>query len=222
LVQGYGLVPEMVQVIHYGIEPERYSSPFQDLRSEGGLGGKLLVGTVGRLEPVKGHDILIQAIFHVVQQFPQTILLVAGHDPWGYGRVLERLVAQLGVEKHVRFLGFQSDIPSFLHAIDVFAFASRSEGFGQVVIEAMAAGKPVVASRIPPLTEIVVDGETGLLAEPDDPEAFARAILWLLTHPEEARRMGSRGRARAQEFFSAGRMAAEMLALYEAVARLPR
>jgi len=215
LVQGYGLVPEMVQVIHYGIEPERYSSPFQDLRSEWGLGGKLLVGTVGRLEPVKGHDILIQAILHVVQRFPQTILLVAGHDPWGYGRVLERLVAQLGIEKHVRFLGFQSDIPSFLHAIDVFAFASRSEGFGQVVIEAMAAGKPVVVSRIAPLTEIVADGETGLYAEPENPESFAEKILWLLSHREEAQNMGKRGQETVRRRFSAETMASAVSAIYK-------
>jgi len=151
-----------------------------------------------------------------------TRLVIAGSDVWGYRATLQRLVGDLGLDGVVELCGFQSDTPSFLKGLDVFAFASRSEGFGQVLIEAMAAGKPVVASRISPLTEIVVEGETGLLAEPDDPEAFARAILWLLTHPEEARRMGTRGRVRAQEFFSAGRMAAEMLALYEAVARMPR
>jgi glycosyltransferase involved in cell wall biosynthesis len=153
----------------------------------------------------------------VVQQFPQATLLIAGHDPWGYERVLGSLVAQLGMEKHVRFLGFQDDIPSFLHAIGVFAFASRSEGFGQVVIEAMAAGKPVVVSRIAPLTEIVVDGETGLWAEPGIPESFAEKIRWLLTHPEDARAMGRRGQERVSTFFSAARMAQEMRNVYATV-----
>jgi Glycosyltransferase len=159
-MQDYGLLPERVCVVYYGIEPERWISPTKDLRSEWGFFRKPVVGTIGRLEPRKGHDILIQAMPSIVQQFPQTILLIAGHDPWGYRQVLERMVAQLGMNDHVHFLGFQDDVLSFMHAIDVFAFASRSEGFGQVVIEAMAAGKPVVVSRIAPLTEIVVDGKT--------------------------------------------------------------
>ncbi len=217
LVQGYRVAPKKVQVVYYGIEPERWSLPSQDLRSEWGLNGKLIVGTVGRLEPVKGHDILTQAISYVVRQFPQTILLIAGHDPWGYRRVLERLVTHLGMEKHVRFLGFQSDIPSFLHAIDVFAFASRSEGFGQVVIEAMAAGKPVVVSRIAPLTEIVADGKTGLYAEPESPESFAEKISWLFSHQEEAHAMGRQGQKVVRERFSAEVMALKVLSLYREV-----
>jgi glycosyltransferase involved in cell wall biosynthesis len=116
-------------------------------------------------------------------------------------------------------MGFQSDVPSFLHALDAFAFASRSEGFGQVVIEAMAAGKPVVASRIPPLTEIVLDKETGLLVEPDDPQAFADAITWLCSHPAEARAMGQRGQERVSQQFSAEVMAVKTLSLYQRIAR---
>jgi glycosyltransferase involved in cell wall biosynthesis len=217
LVQRYGLAPEKIQVVYYGIEPERWRSPAQDLRSRWGLDEQLLVGTIGRLIPVKGHDVLIRAMSSVVRQLPRTTLLIAGHDPWGYGRVLKGLTAQLGLGEHVRFLGFQDDVPSFLHALDVFAFASRSEGFGQVVIEAMAAGKPVVVSRIAPLTEIVVDGETGLWAEPGIPESFAEKIRWLLTHPEDARAMGRRGQERVSTFFSAARMAQEMRNVYATV-----
>jgi glycosyltransferase involved in cell wall biosynthesis len=219
LVKDCGLAPEKVQVVYYGIEPERWSLPSHDLRSKWELNGQLLVGTIGRLEPVKGHDILIRAMPSVVQQFPQTTLLIAGHDPWDYGRVLESLVTQLGMEKHVRFLGFQEDIPSFLHAIDVFAFASRSEGFGQVVIEAMAAGKPVVVSRIAPLTEIVIDGETGFYAEPENPESFAEKILWFLSYREEAQNMGKRGREVVRKQFSAETMASAVLAIYQEVFR---
>jgi glycosyltransferase involved in cell wall biosynthesis len=219
LVQGYGLESEKVQVVYYGIEPERWCSPSRDLRFEWKLAEKLLVGSVGRLESRKGHDLLIRAMPFIAQRFPQTMLLIAGHDPWGYGRVLESLVTQLGMEKHVRFLGFQDDVPSFLHAIDVFAFASRSEGFGQVVIEAMAAGKPVVVSRIAPLTEIVIDGETGFYAEPENPESFAEKILWLLSHREEAQNMGKRGQEVVKKRFSAETMAFVVLAIYQEVFR---
>ena len=98
---------------------------------------------------------------------------------------------------------FRSDVPSFLYDMDVFAFASRSEGFGQVVIEAMAAGKPVVASKIPPLTEIVKTVKRAYLVNPGDPQAFANAISWLLTHPEQASKMGRRGQERVYNHFSA-------------------
>jgi glycosyltransferase involved in cell wall biosynthesis len=217
LVQYYRLRPEGVRVVYYGIEPERWASPVQDLRSAWGLEGRFLIGSVGRLEPVKGHDILIRAMYSVVRQFPQAILLIAGHDPWSYGRVLERQVAQLGLERNVLLLGFQSDVPSFLHALDVFAFASRSEGFGQVLIEAMAVGKPIVASRIPPITEIVMEGETGLLVPSDDPDSFARAICALLDNPQRAREMGERGQQRVREIFSAEAMARKTLEVYKQV-----
>jgi glycosyltransferase involved in cell wall biosynthesis len=98
--------------------------------------------------------------------------------------------------------------------LNVFAFASNSEGFGQVIIEAMAGERPVVASRIPPLTEIVVDGATGLLVEPDNPQAFAQALTWLLLHPDKAREMGRRGQERVCSHFLAERMSAETLSLY--------
>jgi glycosyltransferase involved in cell wall biosynthesis len=106
--------------------------------------------------------------------------------------------------------------------LDVFVLASHSEGFGQVVIEAMAAGRPVVARRIPPLTEIVVDGETGLLVEPENPKAFAEAIAWLLLHPHEARSMGRHGQERVRSHFSSARMAAHTLAFYHELLRASR
>jgi len=155
----------------------------------------------------------------VLERAPHTALMIAGHDPWGYGESLQALIDGLGLQEQVRLVGFQRDVPAFLHALDVFALASRSEGFGQVVIEAMAAEKAVVVRKIPPLTELVVDGETGLLVEPKEPEAFAHAISWLVLHSEEARRMGKRGRERVNNHFSAEKMAASVLSLYAEVAR---
>jgi glycosyltransferase involved in cell wall biosynthesis len=203
-----------VTVIYYGIEAERFAQPqpprdVQDLPDR-----PLIVGTIGRLEPRKGHEYLIRAMPAVLQQVPQATLRIAGHDPWRHGQTLQAAIAESGVEEHVRLIGFESDVPAFLHTLDVFALASRSEGFGQVLIEAMAAGKPVVASRIAPLSEIVVDGDSGLLVEPENPKAFADAIRWLLTHPREAMAMGRRGQERVRSHFSAERMAAETLSFY--------
>jgi glycosyltransferase involved in cell wall biosynthesis len=214
LVEERHIPAEHVFVIHYGIESGAFAQPRADLRKMWGLDGRAVVGSIGRLEPGKGHENLINAMPTVLQHIPQACLLIAGHDPLGYGKRLQATIDELQLARHVCLVRFQSDVPSFLHALDVFAFASRSEGFGQVLIEAMVAGKPAVTSHIPPLTEIVVDGATGLLVEPDNPKAFADAIVWLLQHPEEARQMGERGRKRVCTHFSAEQMATKTLALY--------
>jgi glycosyltransferase involved in cell wall biosynthesis len=219
LVQKRHIPAEKVTVIYYGIDLERFGQPYSHWRSIASLNGQAVVGAIGRLEPRKGHEILIRAMPEILQRVPRASLLIAGHDPWGYGHTLRSAIADLELDGEARLVGFQDDVPSFLHALDVFAMASRSEGFGQVVIEAMAAGKPVVASRITPLTEIVVDGETGLLVEPDNPKAFAEAISWLLTHVEEARQMGRRGQAHVLRRFSAERMSAQTMSLYSKVIR---
>jgi glycosyltransferase involved in cell wall biosynthesis len=219
LEQDLGVSGDKVTVIHYGIEPEPFSLANGDLRTEWGLDGSATIGSLGRLEPGKGYDCLIQAMPATLERDPNASLLIAGHDPLGYGKNFQSLIDRLRLNSHVRLVGVQNDVPSFLNALDVFAFASRSEGFGQVLIEAMAAAKPVVASRIPPLTEIVNDGETGLLVNLDDPQAFANAIVWLLTHPEQAKQMGKRGQERVHSHFSAQRMADQTLSLYETLLR---
>jgi glycosyltransferase involved in cell wall biosynthesis len=94
----------------------------------------------------------------VLHKVPNASLLIAGHAPWGYGPTLQALITELGLGERVQLVGFQDDVPAFLSGVDVFAFASRAEGFGQVLLEAMAAGRPVVASKLAPHTEIVVDG----------------------------------------------------------------
>ena len=216
---GRGVPPDKTRVIHYGIEPAKFSEPRVNLREQWGLNDNAVVGSIGRLELRKGHDLLIQAMPELCMRVPSARLLIAGHDPRGYGATLRRLIDRLGLGEKVRLVGFQNDVVSFLNALDVFAFASSSEGFGQVLVEAMAAAKPVVASKISPLTEIVVDGNTGLLVEPGDPTAFADAIMSLLKNPIERERMGLRGRERVKKFFTAERMARQTLALYEEMER---
>jgi glycosyltransferase involved in cell wall biosynthesis len=210
---------EKVSVIHYGIDPERFSGAQTNLKQKWALEDKLVIGTIGRLEPRKGHDCLIRAISDLKNAVPNVFLAIAGHDPANYGRDLESLINNFDLKQEVRLVGFQSDVPAFLSALDIFAFATHSEGFGQVVVEAMAAGKPLVASNIPPLTEIVLDGETGMLVAPENPAAFADAISWLLTHREQARAMGMRGQGRVRTHFSAERMSAQTYSLYEQLIR---
>jgi glycosyltransferase involved in cell wall biosynthesis len=210
-----GMPADRAKVIYYGIEPDKFSQPRVDLRKEWALNGSAIIGSIGRLEPRKGHDCLIEAMATLVKRLPNVLLLIAGHDSWGYGVNLGRRIDELGLKDRVRLIGFQNDVVSFLNTLDVFALATNSEGFGQVVIEAMAAGKPVVTSKIAPLTEIVADGETGLLVESRSPQSFASAIAQLLIDPMERHRMGARGRERVTKSFTAERMTQETLLLYE-------
>jgi glycosyltransferase involved in cell wall biosynthesis len=217
LVSARRVPADKVSTIYYGIEPEHFGCAPVNPKNERDLKRRVFVGSLGRLEPGKGHDRLIRSMPFVVQQVPNIALLIGGHDVWGYGGTLRALIDDLGLNHCVRLVGFQRDVPAFFGGLDVFALATRSEGFGQVLVEAMAAGKPVVAARIPPMTEIVVDGDTGILVEPDNPEAFGRAISWLLLHPDEAGKMGDRGRERVRRNFSAVSMTARMIALYRHV-----
>jgi glycosyltransferase involved in cell wall biosynthesis len=219
LVKKRAVPAEKVSVVHYGIEPEGFSLPESDLKQRWALEGKLVIGTIGRLEPRKGHDCLLYAMAELRKIVPGVALIIAGHDPWGYGKELQSLIERLDLRKEVRLAGFQGDIAAFLSATEVFAFATQSEGFGQAVIEAMAAAKPVVASKIAPLTEIVVEGKTGFLVQGDDPQAIAKAVAWLFAHPEQAREMGKHGQARVHTHFSAEKMSEQTLLLYDDVLR---
>ncbi len=219
LVERHGIPAEKIRMIHYGIDPAAFRSPERNLRDVWGLDGRPLIGCIGRLEPGKGHETLIEAMPSVLPRYPEAMLLIAGHDPWGHGAPLQKRIENLGLEGSVRLVGFQDDIPSFLHALDVFAFASRSEGFGQVVVEAMAASRPVVASRIAPLTEILVEGETGFLADPEDPDSFAVAICKLLDDPGRAGNMGAEGFKRVESEFSVQKMAEKTVAVYRSLVK---
>jgi glycosyltransferase involved in cell wall biosynthesis len=173
-----------------------------------------IIGTVGRLEREKGLDILVEAM---AQLRGEARLLIGGD-----GQQREALAAQvrsLNVTDIVRLTGFVPDVATFLGQIGLFVLASRTEGLGIVLVEAMAAARPVVATRVGGIPEVVVDGETGLLVEPENPGALAGAIRRLLADPDLAARMGQAGRERARQVFSAGRMAELTAALYEELVR---
>jgi len=214
-----GMPAEKARVIHYGIEPQRFSEFKVNLRQQWGLNDHGVVGSIGRLEPRKGHEFLIRAMPELCRNIPNARLLIAGHDPWGYGATIQRLIDRLALGEKVRLVGFQNNVAAFLGALDVFAIATQSEGFGQVIIEAMAAGKPVVGSNMAPLTEIIREGETGFMVSRDDPGAIAKAVAWLLAHPEQAQAMGKHGQDRVHKHFSAARMAEQTLSLYDQMLR---
>jgi glycosyltransferase involved in cell wall biosynthesis len=187
-------------VVTLGIDVERFASGRAVLPKQE---GRPLVGNVARLAAQKDHRTLLGAAALV----PEADFAIAGE-----GELRDELERAAG--PNVRLLGGRADVPDVLASLDVFAFPSLYEGLCLAVIEAQAAGVPVVATAVGGIKETVVDGETGLLVPPRDPEALAAAIRWVLEHPAEAGRLADEARRRAVERYSVERMIDETLALY--------
>ncbi len=173
-----------------------------------------LVGIVARLAPSRGHLTLVEAFAQVHTAIPVARLLIVGKGEFRPN--IERRIRELGLADAVVFGGYrENDLPEVLAAMDVFVLlAPGSEGSCRAVLEAMAAGKAVVATRVGALQDIVLDGETGLLITPQDHSALGHAISRLLRAPEQARQMGMRGRQQSEHVFSRQRQVDAMLQLY--------
>lgn len=199
---------ERVVWIGNGVDPQRFvRMPSEALRARLGFTPKnRVIGFVGRLVREKGVVELFEAMARVATQFPEARLLVVGdtlksdRDTQTIAR-LNRIITSERLDDVVRFTGFRDDIPDLLAIMDVFVLPSHREGMPRTILEAMAAGKPVVATNIRGCREEVVDEVTGLLVPVCDPEALAEAILRLLRDEELARRIGEAGRKRVQEEF---------------------
>jgi len=159
-----------------------------------------VIGSVGSLYPVKGQIHLINALPEIVRACPKTVLLLVGQGE--LEQVLKVEVAKRNVDAHVRFLGFRSDVPALLSLFDVFVLPSLSEGLSMALLEAMAAGKPVVATNVGGNPELVVDGDTGFLIDAESPESISNRVVQVLRDKQRAGRMGDSGRRRAQDKFS--------------------
>ena len=178
--------------------------------------------SIGRLDPQKGYETLLRAAALVLQQVPDFELWIVGdtqHGGEAYLTSLHTLTSELRVTANVKFLGVRADVDRLLAQADGFVLASRWEGFGLVFLEAMAAGKPVVATRVSAIPEVVEDNVTGLLVPPDDPAALAGALLELIRDPAQARQMGKAGHARVHAHFSAAAMIAKTAAVYAACSK---
>jgi len=168
--------------------------------------------TVANLRTEKGHDTLIDAIPQVIGRRPDTEFVFVGDGP--LREELRNRVTRLGVGAHVTFLGERGDVPALLAQSDVFVLPSRSEACPNGILEAMAAGLPIVASRVGGIPELVVSDSTGILVEPDRPEALAVALLSVLDQPERARALATAARVRAERHFSFDRMVSAFEDLY--------
>ncbi len=208
--------PERVRRVYHGLEPpvtRALEREDQHIRQELGIGpDEFLVGNVGRLALQKGQRHLIAAMPLLLERVPRARAIIAGGgDLEDY---LRDLASEIGVAERVHVLGPRKDVPALMHAIDVFVMPSIWEGFGLVLLEAMAAGRPIVASRVATIPEVVADGETGLLVPAGDPLALATALAELAEQPSEAARFGEAGRERLRRQFSVEKMVGDTELLY--------
>jgi len=172
-----------------------------------------IVGSIGRLEARKGHGDLLQALARLrTRASGPPLLLLVGDGPERSS--LERLAIDLNVADSVHFAGTVSDVRPWLAAMDAFVLPSREEGSSNAVLEAMAVGRPVVATDVGGMTELIEDGRTGLIVPVADPAALASAMVTVLDAPEHAAALGRAARRVADEAFGAARMVRDMEALW--------
>ena len=215
LVSQGALSPAKIRVVANGVDVAAIDAarPGEEVRRELGLPeGAPVIGLVGRLDHWgKGHKELFEAMASLRERHPVHALIVGG------GRRMEEVrqsAESLGLAGAVHFLGPRPDVPDLLNAMDIFVLPSYSEGVSLALLEAMAAGLPVVATAVGGLPEVVTDGETGLLIPPRDAGALAGALARLLTDPALARRLGANARAHVREHYSLDRLGREINGIY--------
>lgn len=207
--------------IYNGVAPIDPWAPDEAMafrRRQGIPADALVALCVSNFYPYKGHEELVEAAARIVPAFQNVIFLMVGRDSGTMEATRARVRAR-GIEGSVRFVGSRTDVPDLLRASDLFVHPSREEGFSNAILEAMAAGLPVVACDVGGNPEAVTDGETGRLVPSRNAAAFASAVAELLADPEKRKAMGEAGRHRATERFSLDRMVGEMESLYESLAR---
>ncbi|MFB3925670.1 MAG: glycosyltransferase family 4 protein [Syntrophales bacterium] len=221
LIKAHEIPADKVIKIYNGIETELYNPEqadfeFRQVRREFGLDpGAPVIGAIGRLVWQKGFEYLVACIPEVVREFPSARFLLAGDGPLRGD--LEKLSRRLKVEGKIIFAGFQPRVREILSALDVVAIPSVLEGFPMVTLEAMAMAKPIVATRIDGITEQIVDRESGLLVPPGNPDALAKAVLFLLRDQQYALRLGRNARIRVKKEFPVEKMISETEKVYKSL-----
>jgi len=181
--------------------------------------GLCRIGLIGRISPWKGQHIFVRAAALVREQFPNARFFMVGSAMFGetkYESEVRSLVEELGLSGIVTFSGFRSDVQNAIADMDLIVHASiTGEPFGQVIIEGMAAGKPIIATNGGGVPEIVDDGKTGILIPMGDVQAMAQSICRVLANPSLAADMGVRGRERVRDYFTIERKARNVEAVYQ-------
>jgi glycosyltransferase involved in cell wall biosynthesis len=212
--------PGNTSVIHSGVDVHQFiEAAKQRARKRKELGiapDALLIGYVGWLIPIKGVTYLVSAMAKVLEQHPESMLVLVGKgdDKGGEEIKLKEQVERAGLADKVRFLGWRSDVDEIMGCFDIFVLPSLNEGMGRVLVEAMAAGLPIVASRVGGIPDLIKDGQNGLLVPPKDASALENAISTLFEDKEKRKRMGEAGTKMCRQY-SAEAMVAQIDNLYK-------
>ncbi len=205
LFRNQGVPENKIHVLYNGIDTEKYApgpdrrAEFYEIPPE-----RPVILNVGRLSYEKGRDVMLQAAAPLLQSENPPLVVFAGdgaeRDP------LTHLTQEMGMTEHVRFLGIRDDVPELLNSADVVVMSSRDVPFGEscpnIVLEGMAAGLPVIGTRVGGTAELIVDGETGFVIPPGNPAALAEKLKLLLPDPDLRRKLGQAGRARVKAHFT--------------------
>lgn len=218
-----GAMANKITVVYNGIDldDDKHNKSSIEIREEFGLEqNQQIIGEIGRLCKTKGQHILIEAVAKVIKKLPQTIFMIIGEDleqGGNYEKNLKRLANNLGVAQHIIFTGYRSDIMDLMHAFDLFVLPSSAEGLPVTILEAMAAKRPVITTPVGGNSEIVIDGETGTLVPPEDPDKLAEAIIHHLENPKISKEMGREGYNRVIKDFNISKMLEKVFSLYDLV-----
>jgi glycosyltransferase involved in cell wall biosynthesis len=216
LVRRRGLPAEKIEVIHYGVDLEKFSpnGVAQNLRSELQIDNSdMILAIIARLEEVKGHKYFVEAFKRIADDIPDVTAIFVGDG--SCRQALEKQVNTHQLENRIRFLGIRNDVNGILNASDVLVLPSiAGEGLPNVVLEAMACGKPVVATAVGGTPEAVLEGETGMIVPPCDVDALAAALKQMLKQRHQIPVLGKNSRRRVEQEFSLGKQIASFEVLY--------
>jgi glycosyltransferase involved in cell wall biosynthesis len=210
-------------LIHGGVDLHNYRAyaphEITELRRKLVVGERRVFLSVGHLGEIKGHDYTLQALPTVIQQFPDVLLIIAGDGATDDYARLQALIARLQLQEHVKLLGQTSNVIEWLNVCEVFVQPSVEEGFGLVFVEAGACSKPVVATAVGGIKDIIVDQQTGLLVAPRDATGLAQALLTLLSRSDLRQRMGQAAQQRVSTSFTLAAMVNKYTQLFSQLIR---
>lgn len=218
LVNEKGIQADKVVVIPTGIDIERFNPdavsavPREELNV---APDAQIVGTVAILRRKKGHHTLLDAIPAVLKEFPKAVFLFAGDGPQRGN--IEKKIAELGIDRNVKLLGLRKDVPEILKTIDLFVLPTLQEALGTSFLEAMAMRKPVIGTNIGGVPEVIQNGVSGVLVEPENPTMLAKAIVSLLKDKQKMSDMGNMGGKMVEERYSVEAMTANLFDFYNSL-----
>lgn len=207
---GAGVRDDRIRMVRNGIDLRPFDGAKASVRDGS---DRPIVGLIGRLAWEKGVDIFLAAAAKVLVEFPETRFVVVGEGP--DREKLDRTIEELGIGGNVDMLGRRDDMPAVYASLDIMVSSSRQEGLPMAILEGMASSLPLVATSVGEVPTVVQDGKTGIVVPPENPDAVAAGIVDLLRDPEKRKRFGAAGRQLIEDEYSAERMTADYLRVYE-------